>query len=754
MAMLFSVMSFAAEATATISFADKAQRTEYSTDKQVWEQNGIVVTNDKASSTSNVGDYANPARFYKSSKVTIQCTLGNITKIEISNCGDNKYATPWNTNNEAAVSGTTATITPKTVSDTYTIAALNAQARAGQMVITYEVAEGGFVSTPTIEGEQYFKESATVSMKAAEGLKVYYTLDGTDPTTASTEYTASFEVKETTTVKAIAYDGENASDVVTVVFKKMQVLTCAEAAAITPTGDKYIVRGYVTSAEEYATDFNNIEFFMADTKDGGEVLKVYRAVAVTEDDKAVKVGDYVEVIGELAVYSGAVQVTSGGKYTIIPEPAPEEPTYEVFEEEITDLVVDVEAMTISGGPSANYMVKVILGLGDYDRNEGTYQLLPESYVSIQGTDATFVDGYVAELDAFTPSAKAVVRCVWNGMNVELHLNMSAAPMEATVVVVENATAKVEKYLLFGEMYDYSLTLTGKWLNPEDGLTYPVLVEVPVYYPESTEPSEIMSTVTVGGWGDEDPWLGFGEGTLTITTVGDVITATGVVQNPMAGIAIDITITGKISTGHTVTILVTPEGAGTVTGAGEYENGTEVTVTAEENDEWVFMGWLDATTNEFVAYDYEYTFTVLEDVELVAYYLPYLEGESTDLVIGKNTLTASAELSIGLLKMNLVLGEEVEGMYMLTEASTLTVDDKAATFAEGIAMVSIEYQMAVAAMIMEYNDELYYVEVMMVAPETGVDNIQVENVAVKMIKNGQLIIIKNGVEYNVQGAILK
>ena len=118
MAMLFSVMSFAAEATATISFADKAQRTEYSTSKQVWEQNGIVVTNEKASSTSNVGDYSNPARFYKSSKVTIKCNLGNITKIEISGCGENKYATPWNTNSDAEVSGVNATITPKSSSDT------------------------------------------------------------------------------------------------------------------------------------------------------------------------------------------------------------------------------------------------------------------------------------------------------------------------------------------------------------------------------------------------------------------------------------------------------------------------------------------------------------------------------------------------------------------------------------------------------------------------------------------------------------
>ena len=324
MAMLFSMMSFAAEATATISFADKAQRTVYNTSQQVWEQNGIVVTNDKASSTSNVGDYANPARFYKNSKVTIQCTLGNIKKIEISGWGDSKYNV-WATSigSEAAASGSSVVITPTAVSDTYVANMTGGQARAGQMVVTYEVSDEGFVATPAIEGEPYFKESATVSMKAAEGLKVYYTLDGTDPTTASAEYAAPFEVTETTTVKAIAHDGENASDVVTVVFKKMEVLTPSEAAAITPTGDKYIVRGYVTSSNEYSTQYNNIDFFVADTKDGSEVLKVYRAVAVTEEDKAVKVGDYVEVIGVLAVYYETIQIAQGGTYTIIPEPAPE-----------------------------------------------------------------------------------------------------------------------------------------------------------------------------------------------------------------------------------------------------------------------------------------------------------------------------------------------------------------------------------------------------------------------------------------------
>jgi hypothetical protein len=41
-------------------------------------------------------------------------------------------------------------------------------------------------------------------------------------------------------------------------------------------------------------------------------------------------------------------------------------------------------------------------------------------------------------------------------------------------------------------------------------------------------------------------LGFGEGTLTVTTVDGVVTATGIVQNPMAGVAIDITISGKLA----------------------------------------------------------------------------------------------------------------------------------------------------------------------------------------------------------------
>ena len=266
-----------------------------------------------------------------------------------------------------------------------------------------------------------------------------------------------------------------------------------------------------------------------------DMVYVDEAVAATAAATAVEVvegGLNITLVADATIHTWFVEMSEGSEW-------------EVYEDEITNLVIDLDNLVLIGGPSSAFQVDVYLGLGEYNRNDDTYQLLPESSVALFGTDATFVEGYAYEVDAFTPSAKAVVRCVWNGMNIELHLTMTAEPMEATVVVVENATVEIEKYVIFGDVYDYALKMSGEWVNEEDGLTYPVLVEVPVYYPEATEPSEIMSTVTVGGMGDNDPWLGFGEGTLTVTTVDNVVTATGIVQNPMAGVAIDITISGTI-----------------------------------------------------------------------------------------------------------------------------------------------------------------------------------------------------------------
>ena len=223
----------------------------------------------------------------------------------------------------------------------------------------------------------------------------------------------------------------------------------------------------------------------------------------------------------------------------------EEPEAEVLYDIITDMKFDLENMIITGGPSSEYGITVSLNI--IENPDGTFSISAESsiHIGVLG-EATLIDGAAYEIDAYAPAAKVDLVVACGGAIYQFHLDMSAAPMEATVVVVENATVEVEKA---GNTYDYSLKMTGNWTDAE-GLTYPVLVEIPTYYPEATEPSEILSTVTVGSWDEGANWLGFGEGDLTIETVNGVVTATGVVENPQASIAINITISGTLPQGPT------------------------------------------------------------------------------------------------------------------------------------------------------------------------------------------------------------
>ena len=115
----------APEGSATLSFADKANRTVFTTSQQVWEQNGIKLTNDKGSSTSNVADYAAPARFYKNSKITVE--YAGMTKIEFT-CNNSSYATALEssiTSGNVSVSGSVVTVTLDAASDSYVVSALS-----------------------------------------------------------------------------------------------------------------------------------------------------------------------------------------------------------------------------------------------------------------------------------------------------------------------------------------------------------------------------------------------------------------------------------------------------------------------------------------------------------------------------------------------------------------------------------------------------------------------------------------------------
>ena len=126
--------------SATIYFDNVANRTSYSTEQQVWEQNGITVTNDKAASSSDVGDYSNPARFYKSSNVTVEANAA-FSQI-IFNCDDYKTTYPTDLQNSISsgsvtVDGTVVTVTLSSAATSYAITSLAGQVRVDSITVVY-----------------------------------------------------------------------------------------------------------------------------------------------------------------------------------------------------------------------------------------------------------------------------------------------------------------------------------------------------------------------------------------------------------------------------------------------------------------------------------------------------------------------------------------------------------------------------------------------------------------------------------------
>ncbi len=123
------------DADAVITFNDKANRKEFSESIQVWEMNGIKVTNNVAESVSPVADYADPARFYKNTTLKIEYT-SNIQKIVITTAGGKCYKAD-NTvpGAKLEVSGEVMTITLDTPASVYDLGALATQIRIAKIEI-------------------------------------------------------------------------------------------------------------------------------------------------------------------------------------------------------------------------------------------------------------------------------------------------------------------------------------------------------------------------------------------------------------------------------------------------------------------------------------------------------------------------------------------------------------------------------------------------------------------------------------------
>lgn len=136
--------------------------------------------------------------------------------------------------------------TPIQLTDTckFTAAIVSGDGTGTEMSYNFNKVGGDSVSSKVAYGTGF----TTMQLYTNYNCKLYYTTDGSDPTTASAEYTAPFQVLKTGTVKVLAVSNDSGNSVIT------SIDVFVNPVAVTP--DVYLEANYTDSH----TDWGSIHF--------------------------------------------------------------------------------------------------------------------------------------------------------------------------------------------------------------------------------------------------------------------------------------------------------------------------------------------------------------------------------------------------------------------------------------------------------------------------------------------------------------
>ena len=171
---------------------------------------------------------------------------------------------------------------------------------AADVTVNATFTELAAVATPTFTpaAGSYISVQLVSIECATEGATIYYTLDGTDPTTESTVYAEAFIVDTTTTVKAFAVkEGMNNSAIASATYTIIEPMTIAAARSL--ENNQYaLVQGVVTFI-----DGRNI--YVQDATAGIDLYLNNNTVPST-----LALGDMVKGYGKKTVYNGLTELTA------------------------------------------------------------------------------------------------------------------------------------------------------------------------------------------------------------------------------------------------------------------------------------------------------------------------------------------------------------------------------------------------------------------------------------------------------------
>ena len=177
--------------------------------------NNYTVTFDKGTN-SNAPKYyttGTAIRAYGGNTFTVSSLSNTINKIVLT------FATGEDNNVISTDCGSYAngTWTGDASSVKFTIGGTSGHRRISAITVYYAEIPVKAPAISLASGNYLSSQSVTLSCET-EGADIYYTLDGTDPSTTSTKYTAAFTIDKTTTLKAIAIKGEDESAVASATY--------------------------------------------------------------------------------------------------------------------------------------------------------------------------------------------------------------------------------------------------------------------------------------------------------------------------------------------------------------------------------------------------------------------------------------------------------------------------------------------------------------------------------------------------------
>ena len=410
-----------------------------------------------------------------------------------------------------------------------------------------------------------------------------------------------------------------------------------------------------------------------------------------------------------------------------------EPEYMVVEEEITNFVFDMEAwpMVCMGGPSTNSQIEVYLVLTEAADGTLAYE---DCSVSIMGTDATFIDGTLSNIDPYAPYADAVLHVQWNEEYYELQLAMSSTPAEPITIEAEDATVTLTEYPANFEAteFAYELAMVANWVNEAESLPYTVEFVIPTFDPTKAS-GEYNANFWVTGDGNA---FGMGQDVLvTVTKDGNNVTLTGNVS-AFNDNAYNVTISGTIPD-YTRTVALNqwgticlPKASSSFTGATFYE------VSSLDPAKGLWLDQLAAGAQLEAGKPYIFQATATE-IAVV-----YTGAAKSAPVAGENGLTGTfTDIAAGgVLVDNYIIANNA--VWVANENNDLPANRAYIN----AALVPTETQAEIPGRRRVCMGE---------NATTGLDQIVAPaGQAVKAIENGQLIIIRDGVKYNVQGQVIR